>query len=508
MISNTPDVLKLKEQLLKGGNATKVDEQHSNGKLTARERIKKIIDIDTFVEVDTFLKFRNNDFVSDDAPCEGVIAGFGTINLRPVYIYAQDYTVLGGSVGEMHAKKICKVMQMAKSSGVPVVGLLDSSGARIQEGVDALNGYGEIFKKSVELSGIVPQINLICGPCIGAAAIAASLGDITLITDGIGSTGAFGAGVYDAVNKKDTASDINSASYACATSGLAAVFCTDEDNCFNKLKKLLDYLPSSNLVEAPDDFQSDDLNRNIPELDTFIGNSDYDVTDVIRAVCDNSKFFELYKEYASTVVVGFIRINSKAVGVIANQPKNKGGIITSISAKKTASFIGLCDNFNIPIVTFVDCIGIECSSEAEKAGIVKDCAKIAYAYSAASIPLVTILLNKAVSGVYSLMASRALGVDMVYAWPSAAIEILPANAASMILYSDEIKNSDDPITARAEYTEKFAKYNSNPIAAAERGLIDDIIDPINTRPIIAAALEMLYSKYLELPPKKHGNMPL
>lgn len=508
MISNAPNVLKLKEQLLEGGGTTKVEAQHSAGKLTARERIEKIIDKDTFVEIDAFLKFRKNDFSVADAPCEGVVAGFGTINARPVYIYAQDYTVLDGSVGEMHAKKICKAMNMAKSSGVPVIGVLDSAGARIQEGVDALNGYGEIISKSVELSGLVPQVNLVCGPCIGAAAITASLGDVTLIADGIGTTGAFGASVYDAKDGKDSASDITSAKYACSESGLAAVCCNDEDDMVTKLKDLLEFLPSSNMEDAPDSEVQDDLNRNTPELDAFIGSSDYDVIDVVKTISDGGKFFELYQDFATTAVVGFMRINSRSVGVVANQPKNNGGVLKGDSSKKIASFIGMCDSFNIPVVSLVDSQGVECASAAEEAGIVKDLAKVAYAYSSATVPMVTVLLNNATASSYALMGSRAVGADMVYAWPSASISILPADVASMIVYKEEIEKSENPLTARAEYLQKYKEINSSPINAAQRGFIDDIIDPINTRPIVAAALEMLYSKYSDMPAKKHGNMPL
>ncbi|MCK5130391.1 MAG: methylmalonyl-CoA carboxyltransferase [Clostridiales bacterium] len=508
MISNAPDVLKLKEQLLKGGGTQKVEEQHNAGKMTARERIEKVIDQDTFIEIDAFLTFRNNDFTSDSAPCEGLVAGYGTINNRPVYIYAQDYTVLDGSVSEMNAKKICKTMDMAASSSVPIIGILDSAGARIQESVDALNGYGSIFNKCVQLSGIVPQINLICGPCIGAAAIAASLGDITLIAEEIGATGAYSASVYDAKDSKDSASDITSASYVTTKSGLAAIMCKTEDELFAKTKELLEFLPSSNLEDAPDAEITDDLNRNTPEFDSLIGTSQYDVVQVIQSLSENSNFLELYSNYATTSVVGFMRINSRAIGVVANQPNNENGIIKSDSAKKIASFIGFCDSFSIPLLTLVDSKGIESSSTAEHLGIVKDSAKIAYAYSSATIPMVTVILNNATGSAYSLMGSRALGADIVYAWPSAKISILPADVAAMIVYKDEIEKATDPIKARKEYTDKFSTYNSSPIAAAQRGYIDDIIDPINTRPMVAAAFEMLYAKYSELPPKKHGNMPL
>ncbi len=508
MTNSAPNVLKLKEELLKGGGAEKVEQQHSAGKMTARERIDKLMDKNTFVEIDVFLKYRKNDFTTDEAPCEGVVAGFGTINSRPVYVYAQDYTVLSGSLSEMHANKIVKAMEMAKSSGVPVIGILDSAGARIQEGVDALNGYGKIFAKSTELSGVVPQVTVVAGPCIGAGAIAASLSDITLAIDGISSLGANSGSVYDAKNGIDYASDITSATYAGAVSGLTDIVCKTEDEAYTKLKILLDFLPSSNIEDAPDDVISDDINRNTPELDSFIGKISYDVKEVVKAISDSGIFFELYADYAQTAICGFARVNSRSVGVVANQPQTEGGVIKCDSSKKIASFVGLCDSFNIPIVTLVDTVGVECSSDAEKAGIVKDAAKIAYAYASATVPMVTLILNKAVGSAYSLMASKALGADMVYAWPSASIEILPAGTAAQIVYEEEIKNSEDSVKARTEYTKKFAEYNSSPIAAAQRGYIDDIIDPINTRPILAAALEMLYSKYSDMPAKKHGNMPL
>ncbi len=508
MNSNTPDVLNLKEQLQFGGGAKKVEEQHNAGKLTARERISNIIDKGTFVEIDAFLKFRKNDFTEETAPCEGVVAGYGTINYRPVYIYAQDYTVIDGSMSEMHAKKICKAMEMAKNSSVPVIGFLDSAGARIVEGVDALNGYAKIFKKSVELSGLVPQINLICGPCMGSASIAASLGDITLIADEIGTMGMNSASIYDAKDGCDTVSNINTAVYATEQSALAAILCKSEDEMIVKVKTLLDFLPSNNMDEAPEVLIEDDLNRQTPEFNSIVNAKNYDIREVIKSIGDGLGFFELYSNYATTAVVGFIRINSRTVGVAANQPKNYGGMLKTDSAKKIASFIGLCDSFDIPLLTLVDSIGIECSRDAEKKGLIKDLAKIAFAYSSSTIPMITLILNNAISTAYSIMGSRALGADMVYSWPSAKISILPASIASQIVYGEEIKNAEEPQKARQEYVQKFEEYNASPVMAAQRGFIDDIIDPINTRPMIAAAFEMLYSKYVDLPNKKHGNMPL
>ncbi len=284
MTNSAPNVLMLKEELLNGGGADKVEQQHSAGKMTARERIEKVIDKDTFVEIGVFVKQRKNDFASEDAPCEGVVAGFGTVNARPVYIYAQDFTVMSGSVSEMHAKKIVKAMDMAQASGVPVIGVLDSAGARIQEGVDALSGYASIMAKSAEISGIVPQITVVAGPCIGASAIAASLSDFTIAVDGIGSMGAFSGAVYDAKDSLDSSSGVSTAVYAGSDSGLASVVAKDEDDAIASLKTLLDFLPSSNLEDAPDDVVSDDLNRNTPELDAFIGNDSYDIKQVINAV--------------------------------------------------------------------------------------------------------------------------------------------------------------------------------------------------------------------------------
>ena len=508
MTNSAPNVLKLKEDLLKGGGAEKVEQQHTSGKKTARERISEILDKDTFVETDVFVKSRDNKFIADQAPCEGVVTGFGTVNSRPVYIYAQDYTVLSGSLSEMHAKKIVKIMNMAKASGVPVVAVIDSAGARIQEGVDALSGYASIFAKSAELSGVVPQIAVVAGPCIGASAIAASLCDVTIAVDKISTIGAFNGSVYDAKDGIDYKSDLTSAEFAGSVSGLAEVVCKDENEAYAQLKLLLDFLPSSNMEDAPEDAPADDINRNTPELDAYISNASYDVKQVISAVSDNGAFFEISADYAKSAVCGFMRINSRSVGVVANQPLVDQGVITGDAAKKMASFVSLCDSFNLPIVTMVDTVGLLCSSDAEKAGIVKDAAKIAFTYASATVPKVTLLLNKATGSAYSLMASKALGADMVYAWPSASIEILPAGTAAQIVYEDEIKASDDPKKARAEYTKKFTEYNSSPVAAAQRGYVDDIIDPINTRPILAAALEMLYSKYADMPAKKHGNMPL
>ncbi len=506
MSSNAPNVLAQKQALMQGGSPELVEAQHSAGKLTARERIEKVLDEGTFIEVGVFLKSRPDVITGKDVPCEGVVAGFGTVNDRPVYIYAQDYTVLSGSVGHMHAEKICKVMDMAAENGVPVIGILDSAGARIGEGADALNAYGKLFKKSADLSGVVPQLTLVCGPCVGAAAIAASMSDVTFVVDEIVQLGAYGAATYDAKAGKADATGIVSASYSTATSGLAQLRYAKEDECFEALKSFLEYLPSNNLEDAPILLSADDLNRDIPSFDGYLGSTDYDVKDVVKAIADDNSTFELGTEYAKNMVTAFVRINERSIGVVANQPSVDGGSIDTKGAEKASDFIILCDAFNIPVLTLVDTQGVVACSDQEAAGIVKRCAKLATSYAQATVPMVSLVLNKAVGSSYSLMASKALGMDMVYAWPSAQIAVLPSEAAAMMLYDEEIKKNDDPAKARAEFTDKYRQINASPIHAAQGGYIDDIIDPINTRPIQAAAFEMLCGKRVEPIARKHGTL--
>ena len=487
MSSNAPYVLAQKKQLLKGGSKEAVEAQRSAGKQTARERVNAIIDEATFVEIDVFASSRANEFTAE-IPCEGLIAGFGTIRNRPVYIYSQDYTVMNGSVGKANGEKICKVMKMAAENGVPIIGVLDCAGARVGEGVDALDAFAKIFNMASAIKGVVPQVSLVLGPCIGACAIAARISDVVLGVTNISSMGAHSAYVYDAIEGKADGSDICSAEYCEKDSGLIDVVYDSETSCVAGLKALLSYLPSS-CCDAPVDACQDDLNRDIPEFDAFM-DAEYDVCDVVAKIADNNSVFELAPKFSSSVVTSFIKINGNTIGVVANQAKESESL-ELFGIIKATKFIETCDLMGIPLLTLVDNKGLSKSTCGELHGIVTESAKLVQAYSNAVVPKVSLVLNNAIGSGYAVMASKSLGIDMVYAWPNAQISAMDAESSAQVVYSKEIAESDNPIAARQEYAEKFAKYSANPINAAKSGLIDDIIDPINTRPILVAAFEML-----------------
>ena len=488
MSSNAPYVLAQKEQLLKGGDKEAVEAQKSAGKQTARERVNAIIDESTFVEIDVFASSRANEFTAE-VPCEGLIAGFGTIQGRPVYIYSQDYTVMNGSVGKANGEKICKVMKMAAENGVPIIGILDSAGARVGEGVDALDAFAKIFNMASTIKGIVPQISLVLGPCIGASAIAARIADVVLGVSEISSMGAYSAYVYDAIEGKADGTDICSADYCSKVSGLIDSVYNDEASCIAGLKDLLSYLPSS-CCDIPTADCNDDLNRETPEFDNFLEGG-FDVVAVIKQIADNGAFFELGSEYAKSMVTGFVRLNGKTLGIVANQAKEVEGFMSRQGIEKATDFIDKCDLMGIPILSLVDNKGLRKSSCSEEKGIVRLSAKLAQAYASAQVPKVALILNNAIGSGYTIMASKGLGTDMVYSWPNAQISAMDAVSSAQVVYAKEIAESDNPVAARQEYTEKFAKYNANPINAAKSGLIDDIIDPISTRPVLVAAFEML-----------------
>jgi len=488
MSSNAPYVLAQKEQLLQGGSKEAVEAQHSAGKQTARERVKAIIDKATFVEIDVFASSRANEFTAE-VPCEGLIAGFGTIQGRPVYIYSQDYTVMNGSVGKANGEKICKVMRMAAENGVPVIGVLDCAGARVGEGVDALDAFAKIFRMSSALKGVVPQVSLALGPCIGACAIATRISDVVLGVSGISTMGAHSAYVYDAKEGKADSTDICSAEYCSKVSGLLDAVYADEASCVAGLKDLLSYLPSS-CCDVPVRDCDDDLNRETPAFDNYLEGG-FDVVEVIKQVADHGAFFELGAEFAATMVTGFARLNGKTIGIIANQAKELDGFMSYEGIEKAADFIEKCDLMGISILSLVDNKGLCSCTCNEENGVVRMSAKLAQAYAGTQVPKVALILNNAIGAGYALMASKGLGTDMVYSWPNAQIAAMDAVNSAQVVYGKEIAGSENPVIARQEYAEKFAKYSANPINAAKSGLIDDIIDPISTRPILIAAFEML-----------------
>ncbi len=497
-----------------GGGADKIKKQHDSGKKTARERLAMLFDEDSFVEIDAFVTHRSNEFNMPNtvAPGEGVVTGYGTVDGRLVYAYAQDFTVIGGSLGEMHAAKICKVMDMAMKMGAPIVGINDSGGARIQEGIDALKGFGDIFYRNTLASGVIPQISIILGPCAGGAVYSPAICDFIYMVDKTSQMFITGPSVVKSVTGEDvTFEELGGANTHATQSGVAGVMCQNEEECFAQVKNLLSYLPANNLEMSPVYDCEDDLNRLSETLTTIVpedANKAYDMKNVIKEVVDNGEFIEIFENYAKNIITGFARMNGATIGIIANQPKFMAGSLDCDSSDKGARFVRFCDGFNIPLVTFTDVPGYLPGVTQEHNGIIRHGAKLLYAFSEATVPKINVIVRKAYGGAYIAMNSKHLGADMVFAWPSAEIAVMGPDGAANIIFKKDIANAADPISTRAEkiqeYTEKFA----NPYVAASRGYVDDVIEPDSTRPRIISALEMLMSKRETRPSKKHGNIPL
>ena len=486
-----------KQSVLAGGGEAKVKKQHDDGKLTARERIARLLDDKSFVETDAFVQgsMAAEGFEAVSAAGEGVVTGFGTINARPAYVFSQDFTVLGGSLGFMHTQKILKVLDMAGKSGVPVIAVLDSAGARLGEGAASLNGLGKIMKKLTELSGVVPIISVVAGPCVGSASYLTALSDFVFTTDKVSTIASAAPSVYGA-----DASSFGGAMAANEFSGLADFFAGDEDTCFTQVKQLMEYLPFNNVEDAPIYDVTDDLNRQIAEFDA----DDVDVKAMIAAIADNGAFLETKAYYSSSIVTGFVRLNGFVAGVVANN----GAPLCKEGAKKAAKFVRFCDAYNTPIVTLVDTEGYAADAEAEKAGVVSDAAKLIFAYAEASVPMVTVITGKAIGNGFVSMCPKGLGADMVYAWPNAEISCLASETAANIIMTEELLGAEDPIEKRKELGAMYAEKFANPFEAAKQGAVDDIIKPSETRQRVIAGLEMAFGKRDELLPKKHSVMPL
>lgn len=497
-----------------GGGEVKIKKQHDSHKMTARERINALMDDGSFVEIDAFVTHRCTEFGMDcvEAPGEGVVTGYGTVDGRLVYVYAQDFTVVGGSLGEMHAKKICKVMDMAAKMGAPIIGLNDSGGARIQEGVDALAGFGEIFYRNTLNSGVVPQISVIMGPCAGGAVYSPAITDFIFMVDNTSQMFITGPQVIQSVTGEQiTAEELGGSKVQSEESGVAHFRAANEEECFVQIKKLLSYLPSNNLEEAPYEIPSDEINRVSEKLSAIVpdeASKAYDIKEVIAEVTDNADFFEIQKDFAKNIVVGFAKMNGMTVGIVANQPSVMAGSLDINSSDKAARFVRFCDAFNIPIVTFTDVPGYFPGLEQEKGGIIRHGAKLLYAFSEATVPKINVITRKAYGGAYIAMNSKHTGADIVMAWPTAEIAVMGPEGAANIIFKNDIKNSADPIAARAEKVQEYRNKIASPFEAAKRGYIDDVIEPDSTRPRIIAALEMLRSKRDSRPSKKHGNIPV
>jgi acetyl-CoA carboxylase carboxyltransferase component len=506
-------LLERREKASQGGGEKAIAKQKGKGKLTARERIDMLLDAGSFVEIDEFVEHRCVNFGLEKKKFDGdgVVTGYGTIDGRIVYVYSQDFTVLGGSLGEMHAKKICKVMDMAIQNGCPCIGINDSGGARIQEAVDALSGYGNIFMRNVKASGVVPQLSIIAGPCAGGAVYSPALTDFIFMVDKVGIMHITGPAVIKSVTGEDVTSEqIGGAMTHNQKSGVAQFFAPDEASCYQQVRKVLSYLPSNNLEEAPWQDTGDDPMREDLTLRQLVPtnpNRGYDVRDVIGKVVDNGDFCEVQPLWAQNIVTGFARIGGTVIGIIANQAKYMAGCLDIDASDKASRHIRLCDAYNIPIVTFEDVPGYLPGLAQETGGIIRHGAKLLYAYSEATVPKITVVLRKAYGGSYLGMCSKDLGADIVLAWPQAEIAVMGAEGAANIIFAREIKASDDPAAKRAEKIEEYKEAFANPYKAAARGFVDRVILPEETRRELYQALSLTESKRELRPKRKHGIMP-
>ncbi len=503
-----------RDKILAGGGPKRVAAQHDKGKMTARERIESFLDPGSFTEIDAFVEHRATDLGMADveAPGEGVVIGYGTIAGRLVYLYAQDFTVIGGSLGEMHAAKICKAMDMAMKVGCPCIGINDSGGARIQEGVDALFGYGNIFYRNTLASGVIPQISVIMGPCAGGAVYSPALTDFTVMVDKTSNMFITGPQVIKAVTGEDVSAEaLGGALVHSQTSGVASLMFADEQATIAGVKKLLSYLPANNIEDVPLVASGDPVARACPDLAGIIPdspNKPYDIRDVITRLFDDGDYFELQPLYAKNIVTCFARLGGRTVGVIANQPKELAGVLDINASDKASRFIRTCDSFNIPLVTLTDTAGYLPGVGQEHGGVIRHGAKLLYAYSEASVPKLTVIIRKAYGGAYIAMCSRHLGADQVLAWPSAEIAVMGPDGAANIIFKKEIDESADPAATRKDKIEEYKRNFANPYKAAARGYVDDVIDPAETRARLASALTMLLGKRESRPAKKHGNTPV
>lgn len=503
-----------KEAIKLGGGQRRIDSQHSKGKMTARERLDVLLDDNSFIEVGMFVKHRCNDFGMDevDAPGEGVVTGYGTINGRLIYVFAQDFTVIAGTLGEMHAKKITNIMDLAVKNGAPLIGINDSGGARIQEGVDALHGYGEIFFRNTMASGVIPQISVILGPCAGGAVYSPALTDFVFMAETTSQMFITGPQVIKSVTGEEvSATDLGGGMVHNQTSGVSHFLGTDEKDTLLKVRELVDFLPQNNM-EQPEVKTSEDsisrLNEKLIDMIPLNPNRGYDARNLIKEVVDNEYFLEVHEHYAQNIVVGFAKINGRPVGIVANNPNMLAGCLDINASDKGARFIRFCDSFNIPLVTFVDVPGYLPGVNQEYGGIIRHGAKLLYAYSEANVPKISIIVRKAYGGAYLAMCSKALGADIVYAWPNAEIAVMGPAGAANIIFRRDIAAADDPAAKRQEKIDEYSDKFANPYVAASRGLVDDVIDPRQTRISIINALETCSTKRESRLPKKHGNIPL
>jgi acetyl-CoA carboxylase carboxyltransferase component len=497
-----------------GGGSSQIEKQHSKGKLTARERIEKLLDHDTFVETGLFVTHRAVGLGMEDShpASDGVITGWGKVDGRLVYVFAQDFTILGGSLGEAHGLKIARLMDLAYQNGAPIIGLNDSGGARIQEGVDSLASYGEIFYRNTRASGVIPQISAILGPCAGGAVYSPGINDFVFMTDQNAYMFITGPEVIKAVTHEEVDFDsLGGAVVHSEKSGVAHFTAPDEESVFQQIRWLLSYLPPNNMTPPPDISSTDDPLRMVPEMETLVPidpQQPYDIKSVIEALADGGEFLEVQQDYAENIVVGFARLDGQPVGFVANQPGYLAGVLDINASDKGARFIRFCDAFHFPLVTLVDTPGFLPGSEQEHDGIIRHGAKMIYAYSEATVPKVSIILRKAYGGAYIVMSSKHLRCDYNLAWPQAEIAVMGPEGAVKIVFKKEINASVDPAAATVERTNQYREEFANPYLAASRGYLDDVILPEESRVRLIQALDSLREKRQETPSRKHGNIPL
>ncbi|WP_027964535.1 acyl-CoA carboxylase subunit beta [Halalkalibacillus halophilus] len=496
-----------------GGGDEKIQKQRDKGKLTARERIAYLLDEGSFVELNPFIEHRVTDFGMDgkEVPGEGVVTGYGTVEGRPIYLFAQDFTVYGGALGEMHGKKIAAVMDLAAKNGTPFIGLNDSGGARIQEGVASLDGYGHVFYRNSIYSGVIPQISVIMGPCAGGAVYSPAITDFVIMVEETSQMFITGPKVIETVTgEKITPEGLGGASVHNSKSGNAHLKAETEEQALDQVKQLISYLPQNSQLKTPklESKEQSDFREELTELIPFDPIRPYDVRTVINEVVDEDSFFEVHRDFARNIVVGFARIKGETIGLVCNQPKNMAGGLDIDSSDKAARFIRLCDSFNVPIVTFEDVTGFFPGIKQEHGGIIRHGAKILYAYSEATVPKITVITRKAYGGAYVALNSKSIGADLVFAWPNAEIAVMGPEGAANIIFANDIKNSDTPEETRKEKIDDYREKFANPYVAAGLGMVDDVIDPRETRIKLAQSLKMLENKTEQRPKKKHGNIPL
>ncbi|MHB8189833.1 MAG: acyl-CoA carboxylase subunit beta [Ferrimicrobium sp.] len=514
MSNRLAELDKRREAALHAGSSAAVQKQHARGKMTARERVEYLLDPGSFHELDLLARHRAHGMGLDkNRPyTDGVITGFGTINGRRVCLFSQDFTVFGGALGEVFAEKIHKVMDLAVSVGVPMIGLNDGAGARIQEGVVSLHSYGGIFRRNVAASGVIPQISVVLGPCAGGAVYSPAMTDFIFMVKHTSHMFITGPDVVKTVTGEEvTLEELGGAMSHATKSGVASFVVDDEKSCLDEVKYLLDFLPSNNLDSPPTRATDDDPSRIIPELRDLIPespNQPYDMTEVIRAIVDDGEYFEFFPHWARSMTCGFAHLNSQVVGVVGNQPAVLAGVLDIDSSEKAARFVRTCDAFNIPLLTFVDVPGFLPGVDQEYGGIIRHGAKLLYAFSEATVPRIQIITRKAYGGAYVVMNSKSIGADFAYAWPSAELAVMGPQGAVEVIHRRELSAAADPMHRRRELIEEYTERYANPYVAAERGYIDDVIDPADTRRILVQALAMLASKQEELPRRKHGNIPL